>query len=53
MENVDAARDAYVQRLYGRSADDSSLYHLQLDSTALPLDVCAALVVQAYRGLAG
>jgi cytidylate kinase len=48
---VDQARAAYVHRLYGRSADDSSLYHLQLDSTALPLPACAELVVQAYHTL--
>lgn len=50
---VDQGRDAYVQRLYGRSADDPRLYHLQLDSTALPLEQCTALVVAAYRALAG
>lgn len=50
-ETVDLARDAYVQRLYGRSADDPALYHLQLDSTAIPLASCAALVVQAHREL--
>ena len=48
---VDAARDAYVQRLYGRSADDPALYHLQLDSTALPLADCAALVASAWEAL--
>ena len=52
LPTVDGARDAYVRRLYGRSADDPSLYHLQLDSTVLPLPVCAELVVQAYRALA-
>lgn len=50
-EPVDRARDAYVKRLYGRSADDPALYHLQLDSTALPLDACADLVVAGYRAL--
>ena len=52
LEATDRARDAYVRRLYGRSADDPSLYALQLDGTALPLEVCAELVVHAYRGLA-
>jgi cytidylate kinase len=51
-EAVDRARDAYVQRLYGRRADDPSLYHLQIDGTALPLDAVVHLVVQAYRALA-
>lgn len=48
---VDRAREAYVRRLYGRSADDPSLYHLQVDSTLLPLPACADLVLQAYRAL--
>lgn len=51
-QTVDRARDAYAQRLYGRSADDPALYHLQLDSTALPLEACTDLVVAAYRALA-
>jgi cytidylate kinase len=53
VERVDRARDAYVQRLYGRSADDPSLYHLQLDSTVLPVDACVDLVVAAWTALAG
>ncbi len=48
---VDRAREAYVHRLYDRSADATSLYHLQLDSTLLPLPACAELVVQAYHAL--
>lgn len=50
-ETVDAARDAYVRRLYGRSADDPELYDLQLDSTRLPLEHCAELVLRAYDAL--
>lgn len=48
---VDRAREAYVHRLYDRSADDASLYHLQLDGTSLPLEACVDLVVQAFRSL--
>lgn len=51
LPQVDAARAQYVRRLYGTSIDDPALYHLQIDSTVLPLDACAALIVAAYRAL--
>lgn len=51
LERVDRARDAYVRRLYGCSADDPGRYHLQLDSTVLPLDACVQLVVAAWHAL--
>lgn len=50
-ETVDRARDAYVRRLYGRSADDPRLYQLQLDGTALTAEAVVEAVVQAFRGL--
>ena len=51
LPEVDGARAQYVRRLYGADIDDPALYHLQVDSTALPLDACAALIVAAYRAL--
>lgn len=48
IDQVDPARDAYVKRLYRRSAEDSELYHLQIDSTAIPLDACVDVIVEAY-----
>jgi cytidylate kinase len=51
LPEVDAARAQYVRRLYGADIDDPALYHLQLDSTVLPLDACAALIAAAYRAL--
>lgn len=51
LPEVDRARAQYVRRLYGADIDDPALYHLQLDSTAVPLDACAAVIVTAYRGL--
>jgi cytidylate kinase len=48
---VDQARAQYVRRLYHAELDDPELYHLQLDSTALPLDTCAELIVTAYRAM--
>ncbi len=49
LPEVDRARAQYVRRLYGRDIDDPDLYHLQIDSTAVPLDACTALIAAAYR----
>jgi cytidylate kinase len=49
LPEVDRARAQYVRRLYGVDIDDPDLYHLQIDSTALPLDACVSLIVAAYR----
>jgi cytidylate kinase len=49
--NVDGARDQYVRRLYRISVDEPDVFHLQLDSTALPLPTCIDLIVSAYQGL--
>jgi len=46
---VDQARAQYVRRLYHAELDDPRLYHLQLDSTVLPLHTCAELIARAYR----
>jgi cytidylate kinase len=51
LPEVDHARAQYVRRLYGADIDDPVLYHLQIDSTAVRPDACAALIVTAYRGL--
>ena len=47
MEDTDRARVAYVKHFYNRDPHDSRLYHLVLDSTALPEDVCIDLIVMA------
>jgi cytidylate kinase len=49
---VDHARARYVRRLYNVNIDDPALYHLHIDSTQLPLDTCAELIVAAYTSLA-
>jgi cytidylate kinase len=49
LPEVDRARAQYVRRLYGVDIDDPDLYHLQIDSTVLPLDACADLIAAAYR----
>jgi len=43
----DSGRRNYVRRVYGVDGEDPSLYHMVLDSTALNLDVCVDLVVEA------
>ncbi|HVU93516.1 MAG TPA: cytidylate kinase-like family protein [Jatrophihabitans sp.] len=48
LPQVDAARATYVKRLYGADIDDPALFHLHLDSTVLPLETCAELIVTAY-----
>jgi hypothetical protein len=44
-----APAQQYVQRLYEVS-DHPDLNHLQIDSTVVTLDACAALIAVAYRG---
>jgi cytidylate kinase len=51
LPEVDRARAQYVRRLYGADIDDPALYHLEIDSTALPLDACADIIVAAYSAL--
>lgn len=48
-ESEDMARRSYVQRAYGVDGASPDLYHLMLDSTALPLETCADLIVAAAR----
>jgi cytidylate kinase len=47
---ADKARTAYVRRLYRTDPADPSLYHLVIDSTAIPLDTVIELIVTAARG---
>ncbi len=47
------ARAVYVRRLYCCDIDDPALFNLQLDSTALPAEACADIIVRAYRALPG
>ena len=43
----DKARRDYVRGVYGVDPEDPSLYHVVLDSTALSLEVCVDMVVDA------
>jgi cytidylate kinase len=49
LRDSDRAREAYVRHFYGADARDPSLYHLVIDSTALPLGTVADLIVAAAR----
>jgi cytidylate kinase len=46
---ADKARTAYVRRLYRCDPAHPSLYHLVIDSTAIPLDTVVELIVTAAR----
>ena len=47
LDETDRARVAYVKHFYNRDPHDSRLYHLVLDSTALPVEVCVDLIATA------
>jgi cytidylate kinase len=49
MRAADKAREAYVRRLYGVDPTDPSLYHLVIDSTAMPVDAVVELILTAAR----
>jgi cytidylate kinase len=46
---ADKARTAYVRRLYRCDPADPALYHLVIDSTAIPLDTVIELILTAAR----
>lgn len=48
-ESEDKARIDYVRRAYGVDPWVTDLYHLILDSTAVPLDTCVELIVISAR----
>ena len=48
IHEVDRARSQYVRRLYNCDINDPELFAVQLDSTALSLDACTDLIVEAY-----
>ena len=53
MQTADRARAAYVRRLYGVDPADASLYHMVIDSTAIPLDTVIELILTAARSHRG
>jgi cytidylate kinase len=53
MQAADRARTAYVRRLYRVDPADASLYHMVIDSTAIPLDTVIELILIAFRSHRG
>jgi cytidylate kinase len=47
LDETDRARETYVRHFYRADARDPALYHLTIDSTALPLDAVVDLIVLA------
>lgn len=49
LKQNDKAREGYVRHFYGVDARQARLYHLVIDSTAIPPDVCVELIAVAAR----
>jgi cytidylate kinase len=47
MNAADRARNAHVRRLYRADPADPGLYHLVIDSTAMPLDAVTEIILRA------
>jgi cytidylate kinase len=50
---TDRARETYVQHFYRVDPRDPSLYHMVIDSTAIPLDACVEMIVAAAQAREG
>ncbi len=53
LDETDRAREAYVRHFYRVDARDPELYHLVIDSTAIPLGACTELIVEAAQARSG
>jgi len=51
VRRLDRAHSAYLKQFYGVDVDDPTLYHLRIDSTAMPLEACVDLITVAARSL--
>jgi cytidylate kinase len=49
LQQTDRARAEYLRLFYHKDWADPSLYHLVIDSTAIPLSVCAHIVIAAAK----
>jgi cytidylate kinase len=49
VRNLDRTHDAYLRQFYGADIDDPALYHLMIDSTVVPIDACAEVIVRAAQ----
>ncbi|MFZ0089499.1 MAG: cytidylate kinase-like family protein [Solirubrobacteraceae bacterium] len=48
--HLDGVHSEYLKQFYGVDIDDVGLYHLIIDSTSLPHEVCVDLIELAARG---
>jgi cytidylate kinase len=48
---LDRAHAEYLRQFYGVDIDDPALYHLMIDATAIAIDTCAQLIVDAAGAL--
>jgi len=53
MNQTDRARTAYAHQLYGTDPADPRLYHLVIDTTAVPLEACADAIAALATAPAG
>lgn len=49
MTKADRTHEAYVKHFYAQDVRDPRLYHLVIDSTAIPVQACADMIVAAAR----
>lgn len=52
LRRQDRAHATYARHFYGVNTHDPALYHLMLDSTVVPLEVCVELIATAARAFA-
>jgi Cytidylate kinase-like family len=53
MNHLDRYHAEYLKQFYGVNIDDSTMYHLTIDATALDTDACVSLLVAAAHALGG
>ena len=53
LNQTDRARTAYAHQLYGTDPADPRLYHLVIDTTAVPLEACADAIASLATAPAG
>jgi cytidylate kinase len=51
IRRLDRTHAAYIKQFYGADIDDLSLYHLVIDSTAIPIETCVELIARASEPL--
>ena len=47
LDETDRAREAYVRHFYHADPHDPALYHLTIDSTAIPLETVVDVIERA------